>query len=473
MLGTIRSPERSGLSAIEGGTSSRNIRLTSGQQANFGASTGLNEPAPVLLTAPPGREGLEIGQSHVATSKQTRKPSIAVLPFADRSPGGDQEHFSEGVAEDIITELSRRRLLFVISRNSSFLYRGRVVDAGQISRDLGVRYLLEGSVRRSGKRIRVNARLVDAESDHTIWAQQYDRELSDVFAVQDEITNSVTAELEPTILQAEKERAVRKAPENLGAWEAYQRGLWHVDRITPADNDAARKLFHLAIKLDPAFSSAYQALSWTYVDDVIVFVTRTLRETLELAEPLASTALSLDPGDAGAHAAVGTLAMGHGDLKASLSRAETALGLNPNCAGAYRLKGMALVFSGRPAKGAESLEMSLRLNPRDPRNGWTVSHVGIARYLLKDYQGTVDADRRVQQFGHKFLPGHRWLVAALGQLGQVAEAHKAIEEASAAFAPQSFIEHAVRPTPWLGPADQAHLLEGLSKAGCVPDHAQG
>ena len=159
------------------------------------------------------------------------KPSIAVLAFANMSGDLEQEYFSDGIADDIITELSRSRLLFVIARNSSFSYKGRAVDVRQVARELGVRYVLEGSVRRGGERVRVSAQLIDADAGIHVWAERYDRKLTDVFAVQDEITNAVTIAIEPAIADAEQRRALRKPPETLGAWEAYQHGLWHIVRF--------------------------------------------------------------------------------------------------------------------------------------------------------------------------------------------------------------------------------------------------
>jgi adenylate cyclase len=180
------------------------------------------------------------------------KPSIAVLAFTNMSGDSEQEYFSDGVAEDIITELSRSRSLFVIARNSSFTYKGRAVDVKQVARELGVRYVVEGSVRRSGDRIRVTAQLIDAETGNHIWAERYDRDVNEVFAVQDEITIAVTAGINPVVADAEQRRAMRKKPESLTAWEADQRGLWHVGKFD--ENEHAKEFFQRAIELDAAFS---------------------------------------------------------------------------------------------------------------------------------------------------------------------------------------------------------------------------
>lgn len=199
------------------------------------------------------------------------KPSIAVLPFTNMSGDPDQEFFGEGLAEDVLTELSRLRWLFVISRGSSFTFKRRAVDARKVSRDLGVRYVLEGSVRRADARVRVTAQLIDASTGAHIWAERYDRDLADIFTVQDEITKAVAAAIGPAIVDAERQRAMRKPPENLGTWEAYQRGLFHVSAHDVVENETARGLFQRAVELDPGFAPAYGAMSLTYCMSAATF----------------------------------------------------------------------------------------------------------------------------------------------------------------------------------------------------------
>jgi TolB-like protein len=193
------------------------------------------------------------------------KPSIAVLPFDNLSGDPEQEYFSDGMAEDIITQLSRGHALFVIARNSSFTYKGRAVDVKQIGRELGVRYVLEGSVRRGGERVRISAQLVEAGTGNHIWAERYDRALADVFAVQDEISDAVSAAIGPAVADAEMQRAMRRPPGSLGAWELYQRGMWHMGQRDAAAHDEARRLFERAIELDPMFAAAHAGLSLSYL----------------------------------------------------------------------------------------------------------------------------------------------------------------------------------------------------------------
>ena len=197
------------------------------------------------------------------------KPSIAVLAFTNMSGDPEQEYFSDGIAEDIITELSRSRSLFVIARNSSFTYRGRAVDIKQVARELGVRYVLEGSVRREAIRVRINAQLIDAETGNHIWAERYDREIEHMFAVQDEIAEAVAVAIRPAVGDAEQRRVLRKPPGSLSAWEAYQRGLWHEAKHNAAYNALAREFFQQAIHLDKTFAHAHAELAYTYLVDSI------------------------------------------------------------------------------------------------------------------------------------------------------------------------------------------------------------
>jgi adenylate cyclase len=228
------------------------------------------------------------------------KPSIAVLAFANMSGDVDQEYFSDGISDDIITELSRSRSLFVIARNSSFTYKGQAVATKQVARELGVRYIVEGSVRRAAKHVRVNAQLVDAETGSHIWAERYDRSDAEVFAVQDEITTAVVTAIEPAISDAELRRILRKRPENLGAWEAYQRGLWHMAKFDATEHERAKEFFHQAIELDVTLGTAYSALAHVCLSEGLLFFTRPPREAARLAEEWARKAVAINPDDSDA-----------------------------------------------------------------------------------------------------------------------------------------------------------------------------
>src|SRR6202166_2824585 len=230
------------------------------------------------------------------------KPSIAVLPFQNMSGDPEQEYFVDGMVEDIITALSRIRWLFVIARNSSFTYKGQAVDVKQAGRELGVRYVLEGSVRKGGNRIRITGQLIDALTGAHLWAERYDRDLSDIFTVQDEIAASVTAVIEPALAAAEQERVLRKPPERLDAWEAYQRGLWHFHKYRPEENKTALAFFSQAIALDPNFAPGHYGYALALQWDIWHFSSRPFLEVQGTAREEAEIAVSLDNNDAMAHA---------------------------------------------------------------------------------------------------------------------------------------------------------------------------
>ena len=250
----------------------------------------------------------EIGRTESdadATLAIPHKPSIAVLPFTIMSDDPEQEYFSDGITEDIITALSKIRWFFVIARNTTFTYKGQAGDVKKVAEELGVRYVLEGSVRKAGSRVRITAQLIDGTTGNHVWAERYDRDLSDVFALQDEMTQTIVAAIEPEFSSAERERARLRPPGNLDAWSCYQRGLWHLFRFTEADNSEAENWFQRATELDPGFSGAFMGLATAGYYKVLFGLTNTPEETLASAFAAARTAISLDSKDAMAHWALG------------------------------------------------------------------------------------------------------------------------------------------------------------------------
>jgi adenylate cyclase len=392
------------------------------------------------------------------------KPSIAVLPFGNMSADPEQEFFADGIAEDVITALSRYPSLVVIARNSSFTYKGRSVDVKQIGRELGVRYVLEGSLRKSGSRIRVTAKLVEAETGKHVWAERYDRDLADIFAVQDEITEAVTIAIAPAIADAEQQRAMRKPPDSLDAWAAYQRGLWHVSKATSDDIALAEKFFQQAIDFDPSFCSAYSALAMVHGQQADDFQTRSLPETLSSIEALARRATALDGADAEARATLCNALWRRADYEGALAEAEQALATSPNLAFAHHMLGATLMFSGRPKEGLASIERSIRLDPRHPRAAVRSMQVALALYLSREYAAAVEAAKRAIRSYPAYPNSYRWLAAALGQLGRTEEAKEALTQAIANV-PASFAMYVSKGVPWMRPEDHAHMLQGLRKAG--------
>ncbi len=391
------------------------------------------------------------------------EPSLAVLPFLNLSADPEQEYFADGIAEDIITLVSRYPSLFVIARSSSFTYKGRAVGVQQVGRELGVRYVLEGSLRKAGTRIRVTAQLVEAETGSHLWAGRYDRDVADIFAVQDEIASAVAVAIAPAVADAELRRAMRKPPDSLDAWAAYQHGWWHIRRATGDDNQLAVRFFQQAIDLDPAFSGAYVGLviaRATAAD----FHGRGVAETAIDVEALARHAVALDPANPEARLTLASVLYRRGDFDGGLAEAKAALAMNPNLANAHGVFGAILVFSGRPKQGIASLERDIRLDPRGPQRVIRLNQIALGFYFCREYEAAVAMAREVIREYPDYPHSYRWLAAALGQLGRIDEATKVLDQALA-IAPAAFEMFVREGVPWIRPQDHAHMLEGLCKAG--------
>jgi adenylate cyclase len=408
--------------------------------------------APELPTAPP------------AALPLPDKPSVAVLPFTNMSGDPEQEFFADGIAEDVITALSRYPSLFVIARNSCFTYKGRPVDVKQVGRELGVRYVLEGSLRKAGNRIRVTAQLVEAENANHVWAERYDRDLADIFALQDEITEAVTIAIAPAIADAEQHRALREPPQSLDAWSAYQRGLWHLSKFTAGENAIAQKLFQQAIDFDPTFTGGYWGLAAAHYHASYVFPPHGPIETRSAIEALARRAVALDGSDAEARSWLGVMLFISGDYKGALTEIERARALSPNLAVAYGALGFALIWSGRPKEGLAALQSYFRLDPRDRSVGAFLAQVAVGHYYCREYEAAVEAAEQAIRSNPDFPLNYFWLPAALGQLGRTAEAKEALQRAIAVGQRLFDLYVRQRVTPFR-PEDYAHMLEGMRKAG--------
>jgi adenylate cyclase len=392
------------------------------------------------------------------------KPSIAVLAFTNMSGDLDQEYFSDGIADDIITELSRSRALFVIARNSSFIYKGRAVDVKQVARELGVRYVVEGGVRRSGTRIRVTAQLIDAETGNHLWAERFNREIEDVFAIQDEITDAIVTAIRPAVADAEFRRALRKPPESLDAWETYLRGQWHYGQRTAADHERAKQLFQRAVANDATFSAPYVALAHAYLDDCGAFGTRSVEDAAELSAGWARKALAIDPEDADARAMVAWTALVAGNSDEACEQVLLARTSNPNSAMAILIEAHVLLFTGRAVDARQGLTACFRVDPRGPDSHWVVHQFAISYYSEGDYLKSVEAARRALARHPEVSGTYRWLAAALGQLDRTQEAKAALNKA-VELSPRSFEFYTHRRPPWHRPEDYEHMLDGLRKAG--------
>ncbi len=393
------------------------------------------------------------------------KPSIAVLPFDNMSGDPEQEYFADGISEDLITALSKIRWFFVIARNSTFTYKGQAVEVRQVARELGVRYVLEGSVRKVGNRVRVSAQLIDATTGRHVWAERYDREIDDIFALQDEMTQTIVAAVEPELGAAERERAVRKPPESLDAWETYQRGLWHLFRFVREDNAKAPRLLRRARELDPSFASAYAYEAFSHFLNVIMGWAENPAESLSAGMTVAKEALALDDKDAVAYFALGRVHMLRGEHDASIAALDTAIDLNPSFAHAYHGRGFALTLAGRLEEAKEMLGKAERLSPRDPLF-WTFKIIhALVHVLSEDYEAAVEWSRKAMQVPRAagYWP-HAVLAAALANLGRIEEARAAVAVALERK-PDLSLAYLEKTLPTKEPGGLAPYLDGLRKAG--------
>jgi adenylate cyclase len=398
------------------------------------------------------------------------KPSIAVLPFQNMSGDPEQEYFADGIAEDVISLLSKSRGLFVIARNSTFTYKGRAIDIKAVGRELGVRYVLEGSVRKAANRVRVTAQLIEAATGGHLWAERYDRDLTDIFAVQDEITASVSAAILPTMERSERERASRKPPESLDAWECYHRGMWHFSKVEAAENALALRFFERAIELDPGFAAAHAALSSALANQAAIFRPQAERQTLlPRSTDHARRAIALDPTSALGHASLARGLMFAGRHEEAISEADLAVSLDPNSALANFAQGFARTFGGRPREAVEPLQTAIRLSPFDPMLPGFCHILGRAFFYMGDYPAALTTARQVCRSYPDHQSAYRTLIAALGQTGPPVEAQRVMAEALDRFG-EDFLFH-MRPlgaVQWEERAeDREHMLEGYRKAGVL------
>ena len=388
------------------------------------------------------------------------RPSIAVLPFVNMSGEAEQEYFSDGISEDIITALSKLRWFFVIARNSSFAYKGRSVHLKEIAEDLGVGYVVEGSVRKEGGRVRITVQLIDVATGSHLWAERYDRDLADVFAVQDEITQAIVATIEPQLYAAENFRAQRKPPESLDAWDLVMRALSHYWRVTREDNLAAQGLLEQAIAIDPNYARALALLAVSHL-----FGARMGWEDAATAAPVAEraavAAVRADGEDPWAHLALACAHVYRGRLEDSLAAFEQALRLNSNFALAQGLYGLVLSWTGRWREGAEAARRALRLSPRDPSAAIYNVVAAYAAYVERDYTEAIRLSREGIRQRNDFPGAYRVITAAAAMAGEMDLAKTMLQELRRAQPNISLAWMASQ----LPSRQDEHFLEGLRRAG--------
>lgn len=390
------------------------------------------------------------------------KPAVAVLPFVNLGDP-DQEYFSDGLAEDIIMLLSAWRSFPVIARNSSFAYKDRSPDVRRIGRELSAHYLIQGSVRRSGNRLRIAVQLVDTQAGHQLWADKFDGTLDDVFEMQDDITRRIVAVVEPELEKAEIRRAATRRTANLGAWDYFLRGRAELHKYTPEANARAHAMFEKAIALDPHFGDAHAGLSLTWQADILLEVAPDRKHCEAEALRLAHRAVDLDDDSAFAHYSLGGAFIWSNQHEASIAETRLALRLNPSDTHACLALGNRLDIMGQGEEGIPLMERALRLNPRDPTNPIYLVSLARAHINGRNYEEGLallgEATRR-----NPDLP-HAWhmIAIALGHLGRAEEARAAAERCDALH--PGFIGRRADWNIYVDPAANRHLADGLKKAG--------
>lgn len=391
------------------------------------------------------------------------RPAIAVLPFVNLSGDPEQEYFSDGISEDIIAALSKLRWFFVIARNSSFTFKGKAVHMKQIAEELGVGYVVEGSVRKSGERVRITTQLNDVATGTHIWAERYDRDIADVFAVQDEITEAIVAAVEPQLYAAENFRAQRKPPDSLDAWDLVMRGLSHYWRLTRQDNMAAQAMLEKATAIDPNYGQALGVLAAAHTFSAHMGWAE-MSKAVPIAERAAVAALRADSEDPWAHYALGNVYLFTRRFDDSLAEFETALRLNPNFSLAQGYYGLTLCYCGRWQDGDLAARRALRLSPRDP---FSALYYGIAAYSQfngHNYDEAMRFAREAIRERNDFVGGHRVLTASAGMAGRSDVAAAALQELRR-VQPNISLGWIAKEMPFKRDEDRKHYLEGFRRAG--------
>ena len=417
-----------------------------------------------IWTWPPGDTATAAQSFHTANpAPDIKKSSIAVLPFTNMSDNPEQEYFSDGISEDIITDLSKISGLMVISRNSSFTYKGRSVDVREVGRDLGVRFVLEGSVRRAGNRVRITAQLIDATAGGHLWAERFDRDLSDLFVVQDDVTSRIVDALKVTLSPDEKARLADGGTRDINAYDYLLHGREFLLGETKNREtfEQSTKFFIKALELDPNYSQAYAGLGWAHMFDYQNRWSDDSDDSLRLAKHNVDRAIEKDPNEPLARVAASMVATFEKDFERAKSEADIALALNPNSAEAYGCLGNICTFSGRPQEAIPLLERAMLLDPAYTQQ--YLHLLGVANLLAGKYEtAAVLLRQRVL-----LVPGTDFtravLSSALGHLGDIGEARRVWRELKEINPQYSFSEHFAR-QPFTSQEDVRRIADGLAKA---------
>ena len=435
------------------------VEFTDGGSEQF---KNINRPVHVYRWQPVSEINLSSGNPAKSGSE---KPSIAVLALTNMSNDPDQDFIGDGITEDLITALSKIRSFKVISRESTFSYKGMAIDVRQVASELGVRFVLEGSVRKAGNRVRVTVQLIDAETGHHVWAERYDREMEDIFDLQDEMVRVIASALEPELNAFERERAVNKSPDNLDAWELYQRALWYMWTFEGEKIPTAMELFKRASEADPKFAPAYAYYAYCCYMFVILGITENPDALLQEGLESARMALQCDERDAISYFAIGRIHMMLGDHDASISALRKSIELNPCFAQAYHGLGFALSLAGELKESGRMTKQAVAISPRDPML-WAFTIVHALNHILsEEYEAALEwANHTLQIPNATGYWSHAVKASALANLGRVDEAKQSLALALEAKPNLSieFLELNM-PTKHAGGLDP--YLDGLRKCG--------
>jgi adenylate cyclase len=404
------------------------------------------------------------GASPASSGRLDDRRAIAVLPFLNFSDDPEQEYFADGITEDIISMLAGWRAFPVIARDSTFTFKGKAADIKKVGEQLGARYIVEGSVRKSGRRVRITAQLMQADTGHHVMAEKFDRDLIDLFELQDEITRIIAGALEPELLKFERNRIANQRQHNEDAYELYQRGMFHHYRQSKQDNIEAQACFRRALAIDAQYPQAMAALANAVCVAANIGWAEDTESSYKEAYELGQRAITLDPRYPNARFALGGVCMWTRRSERGIAECEEAISLNPSFAAAHVLLGQMYLYAGRREEAIERAEKGIRLSPSDPRMFIWLPALAGAHYQMRHYEEAVEAGRRSWSLNRNWPHGLRYVVAGLAQLGRIEEAQAALAELRLMDANLEFSASVFRRV-WPNPADVDHLLEGLRKAG--------
>jgi adenylate cyclase len=406
----------------------------------------------------------DITSQESATIPLPERPSIAVLPFVNMSGDPSQEYFGDGITEQIITGLSKIPQLFVIARNSTFTYKGQPVKVQQVGQELGVRYVLEGSVQRDGDRVRITAQLIDATTGHHLWGDNYDRDLQDIFALQDQITLKIMTTMQVKLTEGEQARLWEGGTNNIQVFDNFYQGFEYFNCVTEQDTARARQLFKEAIEQDPEFAAAYSGLAATHLRHAEFGWGKSPHKSMELAIRLAKKTLALNDTMDFAYGLLGHIYLYNRQYEKAIAAGERAIALNPNGAHAHAWLGHFLCVARRPEEGLGLLKKAIRLNPIPPN--WYLGHLAMAYRMMGRYEEALEVSKQALHLNPDDLSAHLSLAITYGLLDREAEAREAAAEILK-IDPDFSIEYFAKTYPIKVPADRKRLIGALRKAGLM------